>query len=88
MKVAIYETVRKIAQAAAELAASKLSRRIADSGRATFMAATEASQFAFWDALARQGQVDWARTEMFHLDEYVGLPETHPASFRRYLQER
>jgi glucosamine-6-phosphate deaminase len=32
--------------------------------------------------------VDWSRVELFHLDEYVGLPETHPASFRRYLQER
>jgi glucosamine-6-phosphate deaminase len=88
MKVAIYETVRKMAQAAAELAAGELSRRIAESGRATFMAATGASQFAFLDALTRQHQVDWGRTEMFHLDEYIGLPETHPASFRRYLQER
>jgi len=88
MKVAIYETVRKMAEAAAELAAGELSRRIAESGRATFMAATGASQFAFLDALTRQRQVDWARTEMFHLDEYIGLPESHPASFRRYLQER
>jgi len=88
MKVAIYETVRKMAEAAAELAAGELSRRVAENGRATFMAATGASQFAFLDALTRQSEVDWARTEMFHLDEYIGLPESHPASFRRYLQER
>jgi len=88
MKVAIYETVRKMAEAAATLAAGELSRRIAENGRATFMAATGASQFAFLDALTRQSQVDWARTGMFHLDEYIGLSESHPASFRRYLRER
>ena len=44
LKVAVYETVRKMAQAAASLAASELSRRIAEGGRATFMAATGASQ--------------------------------------------
>jgi len=88
MKMMIYTTVRKMAEAAAELAAGELSRRIAENGRATFMAATGASQFAFLDALARQPQVDWAQTEMFHLDEYVGLPKSHSASFRRYLQDR
>ncbi|KPK50883.1 MAG: glucosamine-6-phosphate deaminase [Planctomycetes bacterium SM23_25] len=88
MKVAIYETVREMAEAAAALAAGELSRHIAENGRATFMAATGASQFAFLDALSRQSHVDWARTEMFHLDEYIGLPESHPASFRRYLRER
>ena len=88
MKVAIYDAVRKMAGAAAKLAADELSRRIAENGQATFMAATGASQFAFLDALTRQPQVDWARTEMFHLDEYLGLAESHPASFRSYLRER
>jgi len=88
MRVAMYETARKMAKAAATLAANELTRHIAEKGRATFMAATGASQFAFLDALSRQSQVDWARTEMFHLDEYIGLPESHPASFRRYLKER
>lgn len=88
MRVAVYDTVRKMAEAAARLAAGELSRRIGENGRATFMAATGASQFAFLDALTRQSQVDWAKTEMFHLDEYIGLPESHPASFRRYLRER
>ena len=88
MKAAIYETVRKMAEAAAALAAGELSRHIAENGRATFMAATGASQFAFLDALVRQSRVDWAPTEMFHLEEYIGLPESHPASFRRYLRER
>ena len=87
MRVGIYETVCKMAEAAATLAAGELSRQIAENGRATFMAATGASQLAFLDALTRPSQVDWSRTEMFHLDEYIGLPESHPASFRRYLRE-
>ena len=36
----------------------------------------------------RADGIDWSRVEMFHLDEYVGLPIDHPASFRKYLRER
>jgi len=42
----------------------------------------------FLDALTRDDKIDWRKVEMFHLDEYVGLPLTHPASFRKYLFER
>lgn len=52
------------------------------------MAATGASQFEFLDNLTRAPGIDWTRVEVFHLDEYVGLPATHPASFRKYLLER
>jgi glucosamine-6-phosphate deaminase len=50
--------------------------------------ATGASQFEFLDALTKRADVDWSRVEMFHLDEYLGIPAEHPASFRRYLLER
>jgi glucosamine-6-phosphate deaminase len=88
MRVTIYDTTEKMAEAAATTAADELSRCIAESGRATFMAATGTSQLGFLDALTGQSRVDWAKTDMYHLDEYVGLPESHPASFRRYLRER
>jgi glucosamine-6-phosphate deaminase len=52
------------------------------------VAATGASQFEFLDALTSAPGIDWSRVEVFHLDEYVGLPSTHPASFRKYLFER
>ena len=52
------------------------------------IAATGASQFEFLAALTATPGVDWGRVDMFHLDEYVGLPDSHPASFRRYLRER
>ena len=50
--------------------------------------ATGASQFEFLEALTSNGAIDWTRVEMFHLDEYLGIPPEHPASFRRYLMER
>ena len=52
------------------------------------MVATGTSQLDFLDALATSSGIDWQRLEMFHLDEYVGLPITHPASFRKYLLEK
>ncbi len=53
-----------------------------------FIAATGASQFEMLEHLTSLSGIDWARTEMFHLDEYVGISADHPASFRRYLSER
>jgi len=50
--------------------------------------ATGASQFEFLEALTSRPDIDWSRVEMFHLDEYIGLPADHPASFRRFLLER
>ena len=52
------------------------------------LVATGASQFEFLEALTRRTDIDWSRVEMFHLDEYIGLPADHPASFRRFLRER
>ncbi len=77
-----------MAGAAAEQAAAALRETIARAGRANVIAATGASQFEFLEALVAKPGIDWGRTVFFHLDEYVGLPETHPASFRRYLRER
>ncbi|MDT8298413.1 MAG: 6-phosphogluconolactonase, partial [Spirochaetaceae bacterium] len=49
--------------------------------------ATGASQFTMLDTLVKQ-DLDWSRITVFHLDEYIGIPATHEASFRRYLKER
>lgn len=61
---------------------------IAAQGQARIVAATGASQFTFLAHLVAEPAIAWARVTMFHLDEYIGLPATHPASFRRYLHER
>ena len=79
---------RALGEAAAADAAVILREAIAREGRAHVVAATGASQFEFLEALVRAPGIDWPKTVFFHLDEYVGLPDTHPASFRRYLRER
>ena len=88
MDVAIFDSRLKLAQAAAYEAAGLIRQAIAARGQAYLIVATGASQFEFLDALVLQPSVDWCQVTFFHLDEYAGLPKTHPASFRRYLQER
>jgi glucosamine-6-phosphate deaminase len=86
--ILIFETKAEMARAAAERAGSAIRGAIAERGRAHVIAATGASQFEFLGLLVGEQGIDWSRVVFFHLDEYVGLPETHPASFRRYLKER
>jgi len=88
LQTRVFPDKAALGEAAAAEAASELREAIARQGRACVVAATGASQFEFLDALVRAPDVDWARTVFFHLDEYVGLPASHPASFRRYLRER
>lgn len=88
MDIEIYPDRLTMGRAAAERAASVLSERICHNGRARIIVATGASQIDFLEALTAMRGIDWSRVEMFHLDEYVGLPITHAASFRRYLLDR
>ena len=88
MRLAIFEDKNLLGKAAAEHAARSLCTALREKGAARIIAATGASQFEFLDNLTRIEGVDWQRVEMFHLDEYVGLPMSHPASFRKYLLER
>jgi len=85
MVIKVYDDKASLGRAAAERAAVSLRNAIQNSGRARIIAATGASQFEFLDALTA---IEWPRVEMFHLDEYIGLPVSHPASFRKYLLER
>jgi len=77
-----------LGRAAAEQAANSLRRAIRQRKVARIIAATGASQFEFLDALTAAPDIDWSCVEVFHLDEYIGIPITHPASFRKYLLER
>lgn len=88
MEMEILANGDQMAEAAAAKAAELLRAAIDQRGQAAFVAATGVSQFKFLEILTAAPGIDWSRTTMFHLDEYVGLPETHPASFRRYLRER
>ena len=88
MMVQIFNDKLSLAKASAARAAAVLKQTLAERGQARIIAATGASQFEFLDQLTAMQGIDWPRVEMFHLDEYVGLPADHPASFRRYLRER
>ena len=88
MTVKTYVNRSTLSLAAARHAARVLRNAIAARGGARIIAATGASQFDFLETLTGTPEIDWTRVEMFHLDEYVGLPIDHPASFRKYLLER
>jgi len=88
MKINIYSNKKETSKEAALQAASILNKAIRQKGTATFVIATGVSQLDFIEHLVTEGNVDWSKTKMFHLDEYIGLPETHPASFRKYLKEK
>lgn len=87
MNVHIYKTKSEMGAAAATQAAQWLNAAIAKRGAANLILATGASQFEMLESLVQQ-DVDWSKVTVFHLDEYLGLPETHPASFCKYLKER
>jgi glucosamine-6-phosphate deaminase len=87
VNIEIFDSKLTLGEAAACDAAALIQQTITSRAVAYVIAATGASQFEFLNALVLY-DVDWQRVEFFHLDEYVDLPETHPASFRRYLTER
>jgi glucosamine-6-phosphate deaminase len=83
--IKVFEDKKALSDAAADHAARTLRTLTGERGHARIVVATGTSQLDFLDALTREKGIDWRRVEMFHLDEYVGLPITHPASFRKYL---
>ena len=87
MNISINQTPQQLGENAARHAARLLNEAIEKQGEARLLLSTGASQFETLSSLTRQN-VPWDKVTMFHLDEYVGLPETHIASFRKYLKER
>lgn len=87
MRIEIYKTPDEMGLASAKLIAEKLNGFIREKGEARLLVSTGASQFPMFRHLVNM-PVDFSKVTMFHLDEYVGLPITHIASFRKYLTER
>jgi glucosamine-6-phosphate deaminase len=88
MLLKVFSDKVSLGRAAAEQATTAIRRAISERGRARIIAATAASQFEFLDALTKAPGIDWTKVEAFHLDEYIGLPITHPGSFRKMLMEQ
>ena len=87
MEVRIYHDADSLGAAASRKCAQIINRAIVENGEARIILSTGASQFETLSHLVSE-DVDWSKVTMFHLDEYVGLPESHAASFRKYLKER
>lgn len=87
MKVTISPTEQELGKVAAGCGASLVQNALQARDRAYIVLATGTSQFTVLDNLVRQ-DIDWSKATIFHLDEYIGIPMSHPASFRRYLRER
>lgn len=87
LEVRVYELENEMGNASAILATGHLNSIIEEQGFANLILATGTSQFSFLEVLKRQ-KIDWSKVTVFHLDEYVGIPEEHPSSFRRFLKER
>lgn len=85
--ISVSPTPQQLGQAAADKIAELLRGAVEKKGSARIILSTGASQFETIDALLK-ADVPWDKVEMFHLDEYVDLPESHIASFRKYLKER
>jgi len=88
MNVQVFDNKRSMGEAAALQAAAAIRNAIRDRGGARIVAATAASQAEFLKSLTSAEGIDWREVEAFHLDEYIGLPITHPGSFRRMLLEQ
>ncbi len=87
LKIAIYDNANSMGRAAADFVEKKLNEALVVKGSANLILATGASQFSFLEAFKKRN-IDWQKITVFHLDEYKGISDQHPASFRKYLKER
>lgn len=87
MNMNIYEDKKTTSKFAAEKAREILTKCIEENGEAVFVIATGNSQLDFLSYLANYDDIDWSKTTLYHLDEYVGISEDHKASFRKYIKE-
>ncbi len=88
MKIEIFKNKNDLGKAAAKLGANAIRKGLAKKQSIAIIVATGASQFEMLEALVNEPDINWSCVTVFHLDEYIGLPDTHPASFRQYLRER
>lgn len=87
MEIIISSTKQELGSVAAQQGAGILKKAILEKGNANIIVATGASQFEMLSELVKK-EIDWKKVTAFHLDEYIGISDTHPASFRKYLKER
>jgi len=87
-QVTIYDSNEALGVAAAADLARILNQALNTRGEASIILATGNSQLSFMQALRSTADIAWNRVSLFHMDEYLGLPDHHLASFRRYLSQQ
>lgn len=87
MRITVCDNPSELGIEAASLAAARIREAVASKGEARIVLATGSSQFETLSLLLKE-KIDWGKVDIFHLDEYIGLPISHKASFRKYLYER
>lgn len=88
MNITVLDNETALGRAAARQAATLIRHALSNSEYINIILATGASQFQMLENLTKESNIEWSRVRMFHLDEYLGIGMTHPASFRKYLTER
>src|SRR5262245_47546790 len=88
MKTVIEADKVTLGRRAAADGAEKIRQALSARGQASIIVATCAAQFEMLSAVVQEKDIDWSKVTAFHLDEYVGLPISHPASFRLFLWQR
>lgn len=87
LKVEIFDHKEEMGEKAASFVAENLNRALKERGHANLILGTGASQYPLLEVLLKK-ELDWTKINLFHLDEYIGLSDQHPASFRKFLRER
>ena len=87
MEIIVSNSREELGKKAARKGAELIRNAISERGDVNIIVATGASQFEILKELVKEN-IDWSKVTGFHLDEYIGIPRTHPASFRKYLKER
>jgi glucosamine-6-phosphate deaminase len=87
LQVKAYINEKAMGESAADFVTQQLNSALQERGKANLILATGTSQFAFLEAL-KSKNIDWKNINVFHLDEYRGMSDQHPASFRKYLNDR
>ncbi len=87
LPVSVYTTNEELGRAAAGQASEAIQRAVAQKGSANIIIATGNSQMTFLTALRQERAIPWDKVNVFHMDEYIGIDQDHPASFPRFLRE-
>jgi glucosamine-6-phosphate deaminase len=87
LSISVYQTNQNMGAAAADAAAAIIRKAVLNKGYANIIIATGNSQLTFLQALSEKEGIDWAKVNVFHMDEYVGIGADHPASFPRFLRK-